>query len=211
LRHTGRLADLPQLRSQPPQPDGRHGSLTADGICVRLSGQHGDALVIACDNAYCELSVDERGLVQWDYRPLSGTTSDPARLADLATKLLTGQNAPFPQPHPLSLRGDLTLKSAIGLELRARGLDAELAVYADQRSFDASAEIVATNPGDADGTSGQVFITDDGQLQWTRDFSAGHETVTWHPEFRAEITDPEGLAADIVTAITHALCTCLPA
>jgi hypothetical protein len=59
---------------------------------------------------------------------------------------------------------------------------------------------VATNPGDADGDDGHVYVTDDGLL-WVRDFSAEHETVSWHPPFASWITDPEGLAAEIVAVL----------
>jgi hypothetical protein len=78
-----------------------------------------------------------------DYRPLSGGTSDPAWLADLATILLTGQNAPILQPHPARQQRhrDSKLKSAVGLELRARGINVELA-------DDGGAVIVAPSPGD---------------------------------------------------------------
>jgi hypothetical protein len=61
------------------------------------------------------------------------------------------------------------------------------------------------------GCNRTVFVTDGGEFLRTRDFSAGHEGITWEPEFHAEITDPEGLAADIVAAVTHALCDRLPA
>jgi hypothetical protein len=178
--------------------------LTANGLDVHPAESTGEVsqVVIVRGDAYCELTVDEQGRVQWDYRPHS---ADPKLLADMATVLLTGEEqdlAPLGKGYG---RPSVNLKGAVGLELRARGLDVGLAVYTDNRYFESSSEIVATNPGDADGHEGEVYITDDGELQWVRDFSAGHETVSWHPQFASRITDPEGLAAEVVAALGMAL------
>jgi hypothetical protein len=178
--------------------------LVASGLDVRPSDEPGQVgqVVIARDDAHCELTVDERGQVQWDYRPRS---ADPKRLADMATVLLTGQRGDLPRLGNGHDYPGVTLKGRVGLELRERGLDVRLAVYGDDRYFESCSEIVATNPGDADGDAGQVYVTDDGGLLWVRDFSAEHETVRGHPQFAPRITDPEGLAGEVVAALGMAL------
>jgi hypothetical protein len=182
--------------------------LAASGLDIRPSEGTADQVgqvVIGRDDADCELSVGEQGRVQLGYRPRSGEAADPKLPADLATVLLTGQRGDLPRlgngyDHP-----GVTLKGMVGLELRERGLDVRLAVYGDDLYFESCSEIVATNPGDADGDDGQVYVTDDGGLLWVRDFSAEHETVRRHPQFTSRITDPEGLAGEVVAALGMAL------
>jgi photosystem II stability/assembly factor-like uncharacterized protein len=65
--------------------------------------------------------------------------------------------------------------------------------------------LLSRHAGDADGDGGQVYVTDDGGLMWVRDFSAEHEAVSWHPRFASRITDPEGLAGEVVAALGMAL------
>ena len=56
-------------------------------------------------------------------------------------------------------------------ELKARGLDVEMAVYCDETAFDTLAEIIATVPGQGDD-GGQVCVTDEGGLTCPRDYWA---------------------------------------
>jgi hypothetical protein len=67
----------------------------------------------------------------------------------------------------------------------------DLAVYCDETVFDTFTEIIATAPGSEDG---QVCVTDDGGLTWTRDCQAG----------------PAAVAGSLVEAVTRAM-SCLRA
>jgi hypothetical protein len=173
--------------------------LAAGGVDVRADGPGGgevDHVVIVADGGRCELTVDERGRVQWDYRPRS---ADPKLIADMATTLLTGQGRDLPRLGDGYERPGVRLKGVVGSELRARGLDVELGVYTDERFFEAYSEIIATNPGD--GQDGEVCVNDGGQLLWTRDFAAGPEDAGSGPE----LANAEELAAEVVAAVLPAL------
>jgi hypothetical protein len=188
--------------------------LAAGGVDVRPAPGSGEHLVIAWAGGRCELTVEDCGQVHWDFRPPPGEAADPRRVADLATALLTGQAA-SPAGEKAAMRaGGSTLMGRVGRELRARGLAVHLNVFADQEALNACVDVTAVNPGDQDQEDpqgGEICVTDDGWLSWTRDFSAGHKSVTWHPTITWRITDPEGLAADIVAAVTRTLRDCLPA
>jgi hypothetical protein len=88
-------------------------------------------------------------------------------------------------------------------------MDVSLNVFTDREHFNASADVTATRPGDGDGA--EICVTDDGLLMWSRDFSVGHETITWDPEYRCRIADPHGLAVEVVAAVIRALRQCQPA
>ena len=116
---------------------------------------------------------------------------------DLATVLLTGRSGPHPRLGSGHQRENVTFKGIVGLELKARGLDVELAVYCDETAFDAFAEIIATVPGPG-SPGGQVCVADDGGLTWTRDYLA-------------EAADPAGIAGLVVEAVTRAMSLLRPA
>ena len=61
-----------------------------------------------------------------------------------------------------------TLKGAVAQEVHARGLAAELEVYEDRECYNASAEVVITNP--AKPKRGLVRINDDGMISWECDY-----------------------------------------
>ena len=131
----------------------------------------GCRLDIAWPGARCTLAVGEGGSAEWEYWPWSADDADPDLTADLATVLLTGRPGPQPRLGSRHQRENVTFKGIVGLELKARGLDVELAVYCDETAFDTFAEIIATVPGQGDG-GGQVCVADDGGLTWTRDYLA---------------------------------------
>jgi hypothetical protein len=152
-------------------------------------------LAIAWPGARCALAVSDCGRAEWEYCPLSPGAADPGLVADLATVLLTGQAGPFPRLGDGS--GSVTFKGVVARELVARGLEVELAVYADRAVFDAFAEIVATAPGD-DG--GQVHVSDDGGLTWIGQ-PRGDASGASGP--RGQAGGP--LAAGVVEAISRAM------
>jgi hypothetical protein len=179
---TGGLADS-GLQVRPPERDGR---------C---------RLVIACTGARCTLAVNDWGAAEWDYCPESADHADPKKIADVATALLTGQANDFPRLGRGYDHEGITLKGIVGLELKARGLDVNLAVYPDEHYFDAHAEIVVTQPGSEEGA--KVFVTDQGCLTWLRDYWDETAADVTEPDC-GPITDPAAIAAPVVESVTRA-------
>ena len=166
--------------------------LTDAGLDVSAPGEEeGCRLDIALPGARCTLALGDCGSAEWEHWPWSAGDADPDLTADLATVLLTGQAGPQPRLGSGHKLENVTFKGIIGLELKARGLEVELAVYTDETALDTFAEIVATVPG-AGGPGGQVCAADDGGLTWTRDYLA-------------EAADPAGIAGLVVEAVTRAM------
>ena len=184
--------------------------LTGAGLDARLlDGVDGCRLDIACPGARCTLAVGDCGSAEWEYWPCSREDADPGLTADLATALLTGCTGPQPRLGGGRQRGNVTFKGIVGLELKARGLDVELAVYQDEDAFDAFAEIVATVPGSGD--DGQVWVTDGGGLTWIRDYQAETAAIDSGPGFCGSTVDPASVASSVVEAVTRAMSCLRPA
>jgi hypothetical protein len=149
--------------------------LTRTGLDVRQDG-HDDIsqIDIACRAGRCTLWVSDFGTAEWEYQ--LAQDADPGMAADLAAILLTGHPGPCPPPSRSPCRRQLTFKGIVGLDLRARGLDVELAVYPEQDVLNVAAEIVITSPDDTGGGM-QVWLTDDGHLTWRRDYQPGEPAV----------------------------------
>jgi hypothetical protein len=182
--------------------------LASSGLDVRPPG-HKDSrcLAIAVPGAQCTLEVTDYGSVKWEYSPWPPDEADPDLTADLATILLTGRPGPFPRLGGGHRHQNITFKGIVGLELKARGLDVELAVYADEDHFDAFAEIIATAPGSGDDEA-QACITDDGCLTWIREHWPGADIVSG-PDLCGWIANPATVAATVAQTVTRAM-ACLP-
>jgi hypothetical protein len=169
------------------------GGLAGRGLDVRRGEDN--LLAIAWPGARCALAVSDCGRAEWEYCPQPPAVADPALAADLATTLLTGRAGPFPRL--TGGRGSVTFKGIVARELVARGLDVELAVYADEAAFDAFAEIVATAPGGG----AQVHVSDDGGLTWIREppDAAGGDAAPPGQH------DRPSLAISLVEAVSQAL------
>lgn len=150
--------------------------LTRTGLDVGQSG-HDDIsqIDITCPAGRCTLWVSDSGDAEWEYWP--GQDPDPELTADLAAILLTGHADPCPDPPRGTGRQHLTFKGIVGLDLRARGLDVELAVYTEEDVLNVAAEIVITSPADTRGGT-RVWVSDDGVLTWKRDYQPGEPAVT---------------------------------
>jgi hypothetical protein len=184
--------------------------LTGAGLDVRPPADaDGCRLAIALPRARCTLAVGEGGSAEWEYWPWSADDADPDLTADLATVLLTGRSGRQPRLGSGHQRENVTFKGIVGLELKARGLDVELAVYCDETAFDVFAEIIATNPGPGDG-GGQVCVADDGGLTWTRDYLAEAAALSG-PGRCGEAADPASIAGLVVEAVTRAMALLRPA
>jgi hypothetical protein len=184
--------------------------LAGAGLDVRPPADaDGCRLDIALPGARCTLAVGEGGSAEWAYWPWSADDADPDLTADLATVLLTGQAGPHPRLASGHHRENITFKGIVGLELKARGLDVEPAVYCDETAFDVFAEIVATVPGPGDG-GGQVCVADDGGLTWTRDYLGGTAALSG-PGLVGQAADQAGIAGLVVEAVTRAMALLRPA
>jgi hypothetical protein len=184
--------------------------LTGAGLDVSPPADGEGRLDIAWPGARCTLAVGEGGSAEWEYCPWSPDDADPDLTADLATVLLTGRAGPLPRLGSRHQLENVTFKGIVGLELKARGLDVELAVYCDETVFDTFAEIIATVPGPGDD-GGQVCVTDEGGLTWTRDYWAETAAIAPGPEPWGEVTDPAGIAGSVVEAVTRAMSLLRPA
>ncbi len=168
--------------------------LTGVGLDARPpEGWESYRLEIAWPGARCTLAVGECGSAEWEYCPWSSQDADPGLTADLVTALLTGRTGPQPRLGGGYQRENVTFKGIVGLELKARGQDVDLAVYCDETVFDTFTEIIATAPGS--GNDAHVCVTDDGGLTWMRDYQA----------------DPAAVAGSVVEAVTRAMSCLRPA
>jgi hypothetical protein len=180
--------------------------LAGAGLDVRPPADaDGCRLDIAWPAARCTLAVGEGGSAEWEYWPWSPAGADPDLTADLATVLLTGRSGPQPRLGSGHQRENVTFKGIVGLELKARGLDVELAVYCDETAFDVIAEVIATVPGQGGG--GQVCVADDGGLTWTRDYLAEAAALSGP----GQAADPASIAGSVVEAVTRAMALLRPA
>jgi hypothetical protein len=178
--------------------------MTQAGFDARpVEHEESERLAIACAAGSCTLSVSDHGHAVWDYYPGPSGDSNPDLAADMATTLLTGRPGPHARLSRRNRRDGITFRGLVGLELKARGLDVELAVYTDEDYFDAFAEIMATVPGDET----MVCVTDDGGVTWTRSHWPEAAAVPG-PEPSSQIADPASVAATIVTTVSKAL-SCL--
>jgi len=184
--------------------------LTDAGLVVRDHGDGEGRLDIALPGARCTLAVGECGSAEWEYCPWSPQDADPDLTADLATVLLTGRAGPEPRLGSGHRFENVTFKGLVGLELKARGLEVELVVYRDETAFDTFAEIIATAPGPGD-VGGQVCVTDEGGLTWTRDYLAEAAALVPPPEGCGQAADPAGVAGAVVEAVTRAMSLLRPA
>ena len=184
--------------------------LTGAGLDVRPPADGEGRLDIAWPGARCTLAVGEGGSAEWEYWPWSADDADPDLTADLATVLLTGRVEPQPRLGSEYQRENVTFKGIVGLELKARGLDVELAVYCDETAFDTFAEIIATVPGPGDG-GGQVCVTDEGGLTWTRDYWAETAAIASGTKPWGQPADPASIAGSVVEAVTRAMSLLHPA
>jgi hypothetical protein len=107
------------------------------------------------------LAAEDDGSMRWEYRPASGTDTDPAVMTQVVLHMLAADDAKRPA---IGTSLGLTLKGVVGRALDARGLDVRLLVYEDLISYDVAAEVVVTNPARPD--RGHVRLSDDGAITW---------------------------------------------
>jgi len=156
------------------------GPAWAEGRCLMVTNLVG---------ATCDVTVEDDGLVTWEYARGASEGADPDRFAGLVMRLLTGDNAGHRRGS--ATRHNLTagLQSIVGRELKAKGLDVGLDIYADHASFEVIAEIVVTNP--AQPGRGRVRIGGEPGMEWESGYSG-----------RA-LSDPLAIADTIITVVAE--------
>jgi len=143
----------------------------------------------------CRLSVDDNGSIEWDYPAPEDGSPDPKRITDIVTVLLTGKSSPSARMAHGYRSPSLTFKGIVGLELRERGFNVELAVYKDDACFSVLAEIVVSMPGG--DTEPVVSVADDGSIMWTNDY--------WREcAATGRLSGKEAVARDIVDTVSRA-------
>jgi len=119
--------------------------------------------------ALCEVIVGENGSVSWEYRQVHGYRADPAHVTAMVLGFLGAGGTEHHGTLPGRYTG-LTLKGAVGLAARERGMRARLGrVARDEAACEISAEVEVTNP--ARGNRGKVWVTDEGAVCWECRFS----------------------------------------
>jgi hypothetical protein len=122
--------------------------LTDHGLDI-LGQEWEEAHYLKANNAWgalCDATVGANGTFTWNYRVTGTPWTDPAQITAMAMILLAADTPDDTAPPPLRFPGQ-TLKSAVGLAARARGLQARFAdVIADPEFLEVSADVEITNP-----------------------------------------------------------------
>jgi hypothetical protein len=124
-----------------------------DGRSLTVTGLH---------DTMCEVTVEDSGLVAWEYRP--GDSADPDKVAARVMRLLTNGRPAVPARRQDRPEPRTALKGLVGRKLETRGLAVCLEVYEDRVAYEVAAEISVTNPDCPE--RGRVHVTDDGALMW---------------------------------------------
>src|SRR6266566_3787403 len=139
--------------------------LTAHGFDVRgPEWEEGRRLrVTNLPGTTCEVTVED-GFVTWEYWRWASKGADPDRLAGQVMRLLTGDAATLLPSGAAARSVRVGMQGIVGRELKAKGLDVDLDIYADHGAFEVIAEIVVTNP--AHPERGRVRVGDEAGLLW---------------------------------------------
>jgi hypothetical protein len=123
--------------------------LTDQGLDI-LGQEWDEAHYLKATNAWgarCEATIGANGTFTWDYRAAGAPWTDPAQITAMTMTLLAADSTDDSAPSALRFPGQ-SLKSAVGLAARARGLRARLTdVIADPEFLEVSADVEITNPG----------------------------------------------------------------
>lgn len=168
-------------------------SVRSDGYGLTLNPGPGPWPKRQADTDYWFLSVDDDAQVRLKFAPGTDAGSDPRRIADIATALLTGVPGTGRDDSASSAAG---LKEAAGLLLRARGFRVELNTYVDDTTLSLGSDVSATTadtPRWDPDISGAAFIADNGSIDFARPF--------WNPDATATA---RAIAATVTAAIRAA-------
>lgn len=185
--------------------------LTSRGARITYPGSPGGRRMRVAELGGMEpfdLSIYDDGDVQF-HGYISKRKPDPRKAADVATVLLTGRTGPFEYLGDGHGKGGISFKGIVGLELRARGLSAELKTFEDAQYLNAEAWVRVTNP--QDGSDSEIFLGDDAEITWVRDYQAEYSAEKWEPEFPPQLERKDEIADDIANRIASAADLLCPA
>jgi hypothetical protein len=145
------------------------GILAQQGFTAHKSDdENGGRLTVTnAPEGICEIDVFHSGCVTCEYFPRTGVQADPARISRAVLRLLAAPQDGGPVGGHLDTHPEITLKSAVGCAMKARGLMVELCISADYTNFSVYADIEITNPEQL--SRGTVSVTDDGCIWWECD------------------------------------------
>jgi len=139
--------------------------LTDQGLDI-LGQEWDEAHYLKASNAWgalCEATIGANGTFTWDYRTADAAWTDPAQITAMAMTLLAADSPDDAAPSLLRFPGQ-TLKSAVGLAARARGLHARLTdIIADPEFLEVSADVEITNPARPERGAARIR---DNVLRW---------------------------------------------
>jgi hypothetical protein len=110
----------------------------------------------------CSLHIQDCGYIACDYAPCRGWEADPIRLAGVVIGILARDSSERYRTAGRRGISGLSLRTIVGMELVAAGLDVDLDVYPILQDFRVDAELAVTNPGHPE--RGEVSIADDGSV-----------------------------------------------
>jgi hypothetical protein len=138
--------------------------LTKHGLTVRTTGCDDSKVltVTSPGNAACEVTAGEDCYFACEYTPGRHRTTSPASTARAVARMLgTGYTSPQQHAH---LHQQATPASAVGRDMKARGMTVTLSVIEDDENYTVFADVIITNP--ARRERGTVRIEDNGSVYW---------------------------------------------
>ncbi len=118
----------------------------------------------------CDVTVDDGGGVTWEYWRGHSEGADPDRLAGLVAWLLASDEGAGRPRRTAGRVVTAELPRIVGRALKARGLEVNLDVCADDHELLVVADVVVTNR--AHPERGRVLVGDEVGLTWESDYYA---------------------------------------
>jgi hypothetical protein len=139
--------------------------LTQQGfdICESASEDSHLLTIINAPKARCAIDVDDSGWMTCVYCPRAGERTNPVEVSRAVLRMLAASMSE-PPSDPVPPCQQIALKGAVGREMRARGLTADLRLFEDTVDFSVYAEVEIANPQQPG--RGTVCVTDDGNISW---------------------------------------------
>jgi hypothetical protein len=142
--------------------------LAQQGFDVRGPGNEDDRelTITNAPKGRCEIEVSDSGFVNCEYTLRAGEHAHPADISRAVLRLMAAPTDELPGPHAAPHQ-QISLKTAVGRELRARGLTVDLWLSSDTMDCNVYAGVEITNPQQPD--RGTVSVSDDGLIWWECD------------------------------------------
>jgi hypothetical protein len=138
--------------------------LTKHGLTVRTTGCDDSSVLTVAGpgNAACEVTADEDHYLACEYTPGRHRTTSPTDTARAVARMLgTGYTSPQQYAHP---HQQATPASAVGRDMKARGMTVTLSVIEDDENYTVFADVIITNP--ARPERGKIRVEDNGSVYW---------------------------------------------